>query len=157
MWFNPFSFTDLTSYAWFLGHHAPGTPAFLIFPKHSSSAPVSVVLDLQISTWLIATLPSYQFSSIIQSCPTLCNSMDCSTPGFPVHHQLLEFTQTHVHWVGDAMQPSYSLSSLSPPIFNPSWHQGLFQWVGSSHQVAKILAFQLYYQSFQWIFRTDFL
>ena len=76
-------------------------------------------------------------SSITQSCPTLCNPMDCSTAGIPVHHQLLEPTQTHVHRVGDAMQPSHLLSSLSPPAFNLSQHQSLFQWVSSSHQVAK--------------------
>ena len=77
--------------------------------------------------------------------------------GLPVHHQLLEFTQTHAHWVGDAIQPFHPLSSPSPPTFNLSQHQGLFQWVSSSHQVAKVLEFQLQHQSFQWIFRTDFL
>ena len=82
--------------------------------------------------------------------------MDCSTPGFPVHHQLLELTQTHVHWVGDAIHPSRPLLSPSPT-FNLSQHQGLFQWVSSSHQVAKVLEFQLQHQSFQWVFRTDFL
>ena len=80
---------------------------------------------------------SFQFSSVAQSCPTLCNPMDCSKPGLPVHHQLLEFTQTHVHWVGDAIQPSHPLLSPSPPAFHLSQHQGLFQWVSSSHQVAK--------------------
>ena len=70
---------------------------------------------------------------VIQSCPTLCDAMDCSTPGLPVHHQLPEFTQTHVHWVGDAIQPSHPLSSRSPPTFNLSQHQSLFQWVSSSH------------------------
>ena len=70
-----------------------------------------------------------QFSSVAQLCPTLCDPMDCSTPGFHVHHQLLEPTQTHVHWVGDAIQPSHPLSSPSPPTFNLSQHQGLFQWV----------------------------
>ena len=69
------------------------------------------------------------FSSVAQSCPTLCDPMDCSTPGFPVHHQLLELTQTHVHWVSDAIQPSHPLLSPSPPTFNLSQHQGLFQWV----------------------------
>ena len=83
--------------------------------------------------------------------------MDCSTPGFPVHHQLLEFAQTHVHWVSDAIQPSHPLSSPFPPALNLSQHQGLFQWVSSSHQVAKVLEFQLQHQSFQWIFRTYFL
>ena len=77
------------------------------------------------------------FSSVAQSYPTLCDPTDCNTPGFPVYHQLLEFTQTHVHWVGDAIQPPHPLSSPSPPTFNLSQHQGLFQWVSSSHQVAK--------------------
>ena len=84
-----------------------------------------------------------QFSSVAQSCLTLCNPMNRSTPGLPVHHQLLEFTQTHVHQVGDAIQPSHPLSSLSPPASNPSQHQSLFQWVNSSHEVAKVLKFQL--------------
>ena len=75
----------------------------------------------------------------------------------PCPYQLLEFTQTHVHWVSDATQPSHPLSSPSPPAFNLSQHQGLFKWVGSLHQVAKALEFQLQHQSFQWIFRTDFL
>ena len=81
--------------------------------------------------------------SVAQSCPTLCNPTDYSTPGFPIHHQLLELTQTHVHRVSDAIQPSHPLSSPSPPVFSLSQHQGLFQWVSSSHQVAKLLAFQL--------------
>ena len=98
-----------------------------------------------------------QFSSVAQSCLTLCDPMDCSTPGFPVHHQLLEPTQTHVHQVGDAIQPFHPLSSPSPPAFNLSQHQGLFQWVSSSHQVAKVLELQLQHLSFQWIFRTDFV
>ena len=88
---------------------------------------------------------------------TLCDSMDCSMPGFPVHHQLPESTQTHVHWVSDSIEPFYPLSSPSPPAFNLSQHQGLFQSVSSSHQVAKVLEFLLQHQSFQWIFRTDFL
>ena len=83
-----------------------------------------------------------QFSSVTQSCPTLCDPMNRSTPGLSVHHQLQEFTQTHVHWVSDAIQPSHPLSSPSPPAFNLSQHQGLFQWVSSSHQVAKVLEFQ---------------
>ena len=81
--------------------------------------------------------------------------MDCSKPGLPVCHQLQEFTQTYVHWVRDAIQPSHSLLSPSPPTFNPSQYQGLFQWVSSSHQVAQVLKSQIQYQSFQWIFRTD--
>ena len=98
----------------------------------------------------------YQFSSVAQLCLTLCNSMDCSTPGFPVYYHLPELTQTHGHWVGDTIQPSHPLSSLSPA-FNLSQHQGLFQGLGSLHQVAKVLEFQLQHQFFQWIFRTDFL
>ena len=82
-----------------------------------------------------------QFSSVTQSCPTLCNPMDCSMPGLPVHHQLMEFTQTHIHWVGDAIQPSHPLLSPSLPAFNLSQHQGLFQWGSSLHQVAKVLSF----------------
>ena len=84
-----------------------------------------------------------QFSSVTQSCPTLCDPMYRSTPGLPVHHQLPEFTQTHVHQVGDAIQPSHPLLSPSPPAPKPSQHQGLFQWVNSSHEVAKVLEFQL--------------
>ena len=85
-----------------------------------------------------------QFSSVDQSCPTLCNPMNRSTPGLPVHHQLLEFIQTLIHWVSDAIQPSHSLSSPSPPAPNPSPHQGLSQWVNSSHEVAKILEWVAY-------------
>ena len=92
-----------------------------------------------------------QFSSVAQLCLTLCDSMDCNTPGFPAHHQLLEPTQTHVHWVRDAIQPSHPLSSPSLPAFNLSQHQDLLQWVSSSHQVAKVLEFQLQHLSFQWM------
>ena len=86
---------------------------------------------------------SVHFISVTQSCPTLCDPMNRSTPGLPVHHQLLEFTQTDVHWVTDAIQPSHPLSSPSPPAPNPSQHQGLFQWVGFFHQVAKYWSFSL--------------
>ena len=96
------------------------------------------------ATWgQTITKLSVQFSSVAQLCPTLCDPMNCSTPGLPVHHHLLEFTQTHVHRVGDAIQPSHLLSSPSPPAPNPSQHQSLFQSVNSSHQVAKVLEFQL--------------
>ena len=98
-----------------------------------------------------------QFSSVTQSCLALCKAMDCSMPGLSVHHQLSEHTQTHVHWVGDAIQSSHPLWSPSPPALNLSQHQGVFEWVSSSHQVAKILEFQLQHLSFQWIFRVDFL
>ena len=95
--------------------------------------------------------------SVSQSCPTLCNPMNRSTPGLPVHHQLLEFIQTHVYRVGEAIQPSHPLSSPSPPAFNLSQHQGLLKWVSSSHEVAKVLEFQLQHHSFQWTPRTDLL
>ena len=91
-------------------------------------------------------MASIQFSSVTQSCPTLSSPMDCSTPGLPVHPQLLEFTQTHVHRVGDAIQLSHNLLSTSPPVFNLSQHQGLLKSVSSSHQVAKVLEFQLQHQ-----------
>ena len=89
--------------------------------------------------------------------PTLYDPVDCSTPGLPVHHQLPEFTQTHVHWVGDVTQPSHPLSPPSRPALNLSQHQGLFQWVSSSHQMANVLQFQLQHPSFQWTPRTDLL
>ena len=92
---------------------------------------------------------THQFSSVAQSCPTLWDPINCSTPGLPVHHQLLEFTQTHVHRVSDAIQPSHPLLSPSPPAPNPFQHQSLFQWVNSSHEVAKVLEFQLQHHSFQ--------
>ena len=98
-----------------------------------------------------------QFSSVAQWYLTLCDSIDCSMPGLPVHHQLPEFTQTHIHWVGDAIQPSHPLSSPFPPALNLSQHQGLFKWVSSLHQVAKVLEFQFQHQSFQWTLRTDLL
>ena len=86
---------------------------------------------------------SVQFSSVTQSCLTLCDPMNHSTPGLPVHHQLPEFTQTHVHRVGGVIQPSHPLLSPSPPAPNPSQHQGLFQKVNSLHEVGKVLEFQL--------------
>ena len=107
-------------------------------------------------TWTWGT--SYKgvpFSSV-QSYLSLCNPMDCSTPGLPVHHQLPKFTQTQVHWVSDAIQPSHPLSSPSLT-FNLFQHHGLFKWMSYSHQVAKLLEFQLQHQSFQWTVRSDFL
>ena len=98
-----------------------------------------------------------EFSSVIQSCPILCDPMGCSMLGFPVCHWLLVLTQTHVHQVSDAIQPSHPLSPPSPPTFNLFQHWDIFQWVSSSHKVAILLEFQLQHQSFQWIFRTDFL
>ena len=97
------------------------------------------------------------YCSVPKLCLTLCDPMDCSMPGFPVLHYLPEFAQTHVHWVSDAIQPSHPLLPPSPPPFNLSQHQGLFQWVSSLHQVAKVLELQLQHQSFQWIFRVDLI
>ena len=107
----------------------------------------------QESQWDKFQSKTRQFSSVTPSCRTLCDPMDYSMPGLPVHHQLPEFTQTHVHWLGDGIQPPHPLFP-SPLAFNPSQHQGLFKWVSSSHQMAKLLEFQLQHQSFQWIFRT---
>ena len=100
---------------------------------------------------------SVQFSSVTQSSSTLCDPMNRSTPGLPVHHHLPEFTRTHVHLVSDAIQPFHPLSSPSPPAPNPSQHQSLFQWVNSLHEVAKVLEFQLQHHSFQRNPRADLL
>ena len=100
---------------------------------------------------------SVQFCSVTQLCPTLCDPMNRIMPGLPVHHKLPELTQTHVHQVSGAIQPSHPLSSPSPPAPNPSQHQSLFQWVNSLHELAKVLEIQLQHQSFQWTPRTDFL
>ena len=101
------------------------------------------MINVIFSWWAVWLYSYYQFSAVTQSCLILCDPMDCSTPGLPVHHQLPELTQTHVHWVGDAIQPSHPLSSPSPPAFNLSQHQGLFKWVSSLYQVAKVFEFQL--------------
>ena len=108
-----------------------------------------------ISLSLVSSL--VQFSSVAQLCLILCDPMNCSTLCLPVHHQLPESTQTYVHCVGDAIQPSHPLSSPSPPALNLSQHQGLFKWVSSPHQVAKGLELQLQHQSLQWTPRTDLL
>ena len=112
---------------------------------------------LPLSTRIFTKLP--QFYSSVQSLShvQLCNPMNHSMQGLPIHHQLPEFTHTHVHWIGDAIQPSHPLSSPSPPALSLSQHQGLFQWVSSSHQMAIVLEFQLQHQFFQWIFMIDFL
>ena len=115
-------------------------------------------LVLEMPVWLSRfPFSSVQFNSVAQSCPTLCNPMNCSTPGLPVHHQLPEFTQTHIHRVGDAIQPSHPLVSPSSPAPNPSQHQSLFQWVNSLHEVAKVLEFQLQSHSLQRNPRADLL
>ena len=149
----------------------PRLPAFLSSEHQSlhwahSSASLVLVLTLLGLVLRQCLLPKAALiirrmkqsgSSVAQSRPTLCDPMDCSTPGFHVHHQLLEIAQTHVYRVGDAIQPSHPLSFPSSSAFKLSQHQGLFQWVSSLHQVAKVLEFQLQHQFFQWIFITDFL
>ena len=116
----------------------------LLMKVKEESEKVGLKLNVQ-KTKIIASGPirSDQIRSVAQLCPTLCDPMNPSTPGLPVHHQLPEFTQTHIHRVSDAIQPSHPLSSPSPPAPNPSQHQSLFQWVNSSHEVAKVLEFQL--------------
>ena len=134
-----------------------------IFPTQGSNPRLLCLLNWQEDFLLLAPPGKsiYPFSSVAELCPTLCNPMDCSTPAFPVHHQLLELAQTHVHRVGDGIQSTHPLLSRSPSALNLSQHQGLSQWVSSSHQMAKVLEFQLQHQSFQWIglisFRIDWL
>ena len=130
---------------------------------HNSMGHVKCIMSYKINTSKKQALWFYfshkmqvQFSSIAQLVSPLW-PMNHSTPGLPVHHQLPESTQTHGHWVSDAIQPSHPLSSPSPFAFSLSQHQGLFKWISSSHQVAKVLEFQLQNQSFQWTPRTDFL
>ena len=157
---------DMAVYCW----SWPESPGWVIFVRFLCHQVILFFSPFHIVLWKEVTIYSpflknregskflawFQFSSVAQSCLTLCNPMNCSTPGLPVHHQLPEFTQTHVHWVGDAIQPSHPLSSPSPPALNLSQHQGL-KWVSSSHQVAKVLEFQLQHQSHQWTPRTDLL
>ena len=106
----------------------------------SLSSPCPAPCPAHICCWCSV---ASQFSSVTQSCPAICEPMACGMPGLPVHHQLPELAQTHVHWVSDAIQTSHPLSPPSPPAFNLSQHQGLFQWVSSLHLVAKVLEFQL--------------
>ena len=148
----------------FFSISSPGRilPFFILLPSLPSFPPSFLssffsFFFLFLNLYSDALGVNFQLSSVAQSCPTLWNPMDCSTPGLPVHHQFPELTQTHVHWVGDVIQPFQPLSSPSPLTFNLSQHQGLFQWVSYSQWVAKVLQFQLQHQSFQWIFRTDFL
>ena len=131
-----------------------------VWRKHSYIASRSVKWGSHSGKLTLKKNPKYsylQFRSVAQSCPTLQDPMNRSTPGLPVHHQLPEFTQTHVHRVSGAIQPSHPLSSPSPPAPNPSQHQSLFQWINSSHEVAKVLEFQLQHQSFQRNPRADLL
>ena len=144
-----------------ISHLHPSWWQHVLYGKDTrwSRAPQS---EIDLRTAVKYTFTSFQFSkvqfsSVAQSRPTLCNPMNCSMPGLPVHHQLPEFTQTHVHRVGDAIQPSHPLLLPSPPAPNPSQHQGLFQWVSSSHEVAEVLEFQLQHQSLQLTPRTDLI
>ena len=116
---------------------------FYLLLLSSSCSALPLIRDTVMWNKLLNFFDPIQFSSVAQSCPTLCDPMNRSTPGLPVHHQLPEFTQTHVHRVSDAIQPSHPLSSPYPPAPNPSQHQSLFQWVNSSHEGAKVLEFQL--------------
>ena len=143
------------------------SPGYLSYPGIELVSPAQILYRLknQGSLWLTQSWKwvwvnwqsLFQFNSVAQLCPTLCDPMNCSTPGLPVHYQLLESTQTRVHWVTDAIQPSHPLSSPSPLALNLSQHQGLFKWISSSHEVAKVLEIQLQHQSFQWTPRTDHL
>ena len=111
--------------------------------RKESDTPERFHFHFHLTPLQVGAIRSDQIRSVAQSCPTLCDPMNLSTPGLPVHHQLPEFTQTHVHRVSDAIQPSHPLSSPSPPALNPFQHQSLFQRVNSSHEVAKVLEFQL--------------
>ena len=139
-----FSFHSVVSYS--LRPHGL-QPARLLcswdFPGKNTGVGCHVLLQGIPPTGSRTSVSCFQFSSVTQLCPTLFDPMNRSTPGLPVHHQLPEFTRTHIHWVSDAIQPSHPLSSPSPPAPNPSQHQRLFQWVNSSHEVAKVLEFQL--------------
>ena len=115
----------------------------IIRGSHSNTSFTLLLYNCQFFSSNLRIYISVQFSSVAQSCPTLCDPMNRSMPGLPVHHQFPEFTQIHVHRVSDAIQPSHPLSSPSPPAHNPSQHQSLFQWVTSLHEVAKVLEFQL--------------
>ena len=130
----------------------------IIFKNAGSQVLNSLEVSIELLMWFLILYFCYEmfFCSVTKLSLTLCDPMNCSTPSFHILHYLPEPAQTHVHWISDAIQPSHSLSP-STPALNLSQHQDLFKWVGFSHQVAKVLEFQLQHQSFQWIFRTDFL
>ena len=152
---SPWGCKELDTTEW-LSTHDMTKESVLGYKKQVREKKEANFLLKVLRCWVKLTL-SVQFSSVTQSCPTLCDPMHHSTPGLPVNHQLPEFTQTYVHQASDPIQPSHPLSSPSPPAFNLSQHQGLFKWVSSLHQVAKGLEFQLQHQSFQWTPRTDLL
>ena len=142
-------------YTYFYRRCNIGTKSVGSLPKAMGSKLKNQKLNLALS-WKLH-FRSDQIRSVAQSCPTLCDPMNRSTSGLPVHHQLPEFTETHVHRVSDAIRPSHPLSAPSPPDPDPSQHQSLFQWVNSSHEVAKVLEFQLQHHSFQRNPRADVL
>ena len=150
IWHNPYREQFCISIKMYI-HFNPAIPVVGIYPPDI----LYVRNIICIRIFILALFLSSSVQSLSHVWP--CDPMNRSTPGFPVHHQLPEFTQTHIHRVGDAIQPSHPLSSPSPLAPNPSQHQGLFQWVNSSHEVAKVLEFQLQHQSFQWTPRTDLL
>ena len=127
------------------------------FPISSMASIQKPFLPVHKMPATVCQLLYYQFSSVAQSYPPLCDPMDGGMPGFRVDHQFPDLAQTQVHRVGDAIRPSHPLSSPSPPAVDLSQHQGLFQGVSSSHQVARVLEFQLQHQAFQWMFRTYFV
>ena len=143
------------TFGMFLGSYCTMVEKFSVLSRWQDSGSLNVIdcVPCWIRVWGLWS-GSVQFSSVAQSSPTLCDPMNRSTADLPVDHQLPEATQTHVHWVSDAIQPSHPLSSASPPAFSLCQHQGLFKWVSSSYQVAKLLEFQLQHQSFQWTPRT---
>ena len=150
------NFKDLDATGW-LSKHALKYMSTHVHSSIIDSSQMAEATKMSTKGYPSLKNKSVQFSSVTQSCLTLCNPMECSMPGFPVHHQLPELVQTHAHQVGDAIQQSHPLLSRSPPPFSISQHQCLFQSVSSSHQVAKVLELQLQHQSFKWMFRTDFL
>ena len=144
-------------HTWREWHSIMHFPTWLFSPKSIPNyGALSKIEIINFYFMFFQTITSVQFSSVAQSYPTLCDPMNHSMPGFPVQNQLLEFTQTHVHRVGDAIQPCHPLSPPSPAL-NLSQHHALFQWVSSSHQVAKVLELRLQHQSLQRILRIDFL
>ena len=144
IWFLKFSYASIQmSSSWVSETHSLPIKALTLTQKANHR---SLLLSWYTQGWNLANWGYWFFNWSISSVqsqlgPTLCDPMDCSMPGLPVHHQLLELTQTPVPWVGDAIQPPHPLSSPSPPVFNLSQHQGLFQWICSSHWVSKVLEF----------------
>ena len=150
---------SITSSQWWRCNNTEKCNSLFLFKDLSH---LSSLYDSKFEEILKNIINNIQFSSVTQSCLTLCDPMNCSTPGLPVHHQLPESIKTHVHWVSDDIQPPHPLFSPSPPTLNLSQCQSLFKWVSSLHQVAKALEFQLQHQSFQWTpglisFRMDWL